>query len=67
MNPRASRGGLIAAISPYQEVKTSTTLELVLSFSNDVNPHQTHATLSASDHTTLHTLKNITNFTMRIE
>lgn len=67
MNPRASRGGLIAAISPYQDVKTSTSPELVLSFSNAENAHQTHATLRTSDHTSLHTLKNITTFTMRIE
>lgn len=66
MNPRASRGGLIAAISPYEDVKT-TVPELVLSFSNAENPHQTHATLSTSDHSSLHTLKNITTFTMRIE
>lgn len=67
MNPRASRGGLIAAIYPYQELKTTTVPELVLSFINMENSLQTHATLSTSDHTSLHTLRNITSFTMRIE
>jgi hypothetical protein len=66
MNPRASRGGLIAAISSYQDVKTNAP-ELILCFSNAENPHQTHATLSTSDHSSLHTLRNVTTFTMRIE
>lgn len=66
MNPRATRGGLIAAMSPYQDVKM-TTPQLVLSFSNEESSRQTHATLSTTDHTSLDTLKNITTFTMRIE
>ena len=67
MTPRASRGGLIAAISPYQDIKPSSSPELVLSFSNAENSHHTHATLSTSDQTSLHALRNMTTFTMRIE
>lgn len=64
MSDRPSRGGLMAAMFPFQGSRSS---GFVLAFNNEEASHQTHATLSTPDHNTLDTLRGIRSLTMRIE